>query len=389
MTRNWSTPPAQAALRPAFYARVVPAYITRVKAELARVLGIASTHAFSGWRFDGDFYLRESSHADSPDLLATQLAAMLDPAAPIVRNHDYESVDVLTSRRSKRQFVRQVAEYFSRLANRRAVYLSRLTRLGNQVLGTEPILDSAGSPLTGAALSAAQDDLYRGGFCRLWQRQDNVYDSADFDPPTDIPSDLAGARDHLAELIDSAAEDQLVWISDAANTRDPRPANVDQEASFCRVERLRQEAMREMRAASTVAEAESAVRRRKSVISGVTPANAPFILSSSRATLVGAARGVLALEWAAPTQGIWSYRFLVQRRSLETSDGRVVMDPVDSPSLAVSLARPRDIDDNLIVDVSFRANPPSSGTAVLPMTFRNAIGPRSITLSVAVPEASG
>ena len=384
-TRGWRQAPSVASQRPSFYRRTIPTYYNVVRHEFRKEFTDPNDHPATP--FNKEYYFTPSDSKTLPDYLSVQEAALLFPELPIARSDDYEELNVLQTRTQKRDFVRTVSEYFTTVYNRKVVFLTRFYSAGEKVLGNIPILGTDGNPLTGSALDEAKLALYAGDFCQMYQEYQTAFTLTKYDPQIGMPTGLKGAKAWLRDKIDSDAENHVNWICCSANTLNPRAATDDQEFALKGIERYRQKANIEIEGASTVVEATNFRISAKATIENLTAVHAPAIVNSASQSLMGiGSRGELPLTYSAPSTGNWSYRFFAERRLANPDDGRVLMEPIESDIFSVSTSRARDVADNMIIDVGFKTNPPAAGKYSLgPITFRNANGPRAITIKVTVP----
>lgn len=326
-----------------------------------------------------------------PDILSH----LDDGSHPLVhrRADDDSEIRVWTDR--DRAAVRSAwADHCRRVQERAVKLIHLIRRLAAQVAGDVDVTDDEGGVLTGAAALAERRRIYAGELCTEWLRASVLGDLADWllshtaDDTAEgaLAPDLRTAQQQLIERVDAAARAHIAYLLDAEDPAYARPVGTEQVSALALLDGRRQDARRQVRAATTVAAARTAATNGVRRVSEVPVEHAPAWRGSAGSLLTLAA-GMLLTVWTAPASGRWSYALTVvrtdQRRTVLTPD--VVLDLPDLPAgWDVAIGSRHATLPRWPVTLTAPAAP-APGVYDLILVARDDIGPAKLTVRVTVP----
>ena len=311
--------------------------------------------------------------------------------------------------RRRREVADAWAAYVLRMHARAAGYLARLHEVMDQIMGIIPVYDAQGVELVDTVYTdpawTERRRLYQEDLCDLLgvvsqrgevPRLDPALRAAllrtttAWDAPTDaISTDVVTARAQLIDRLDVAAAARRRYLLDS-DVEEAIAANAVQATALRLLESRRQEGRRSLRAQTTVTAlttaADAALTRLRTVI----VEDAPVWQTSAGAPISGRA---LSLSYTAPTTGHWTHALRAANPGVGADKtagdlGAVVLDDADTPAGWTVTSTPRAAPASHERDVTIAwsgTGEPDAGTYSLDLTARNACGPATLTVTVAVP----
>ena len=340
-------------------------------------------------------YSVEVSYTFQHQSAAVALLASMDAGAPpplpvaVPRAPAGESVIWIRTRRQWRALVTAYQHRKMAIHSRAAAILKEMNDTLDVIAGLTPVLDAEGATLTGEAALDAREARYR-----LYDRTINSEREAYVERFRTDPHPAAGtlatdvpiAREQHMDMLDAAAEEMRHWLLDGGATA----ANDAQGGALRLLESRRQAGRRALRAATTPATLLGAGVAARSLVRGVRIEDAPVWQLGAGTAISGEAH---TTTYAAPAVGVWTLGLRAANPSPTAASksaadlGDVVLDDADLPDGWAVSSAPAAHAQAVTIGRATGAGAPAAGSYTIPLTARNACGPRTLTVTITVPAA--
>ena len=204
---------------------------------------------------------------------------------------------------------------------------------------------------------------------------------------TDVPTVCAQHMDQL----DAAAEERRRWLLDGG----AGAATAGQEAELERLESRRQAGRRNLRAATTLPALQVVATAAIALVEGVGIEDAPVWQTGSGTTITGRRYSVTYTAGADDDPWICRLRAVNPSQAIASKPapalGAVVLDYMSPPAGWTVTSAPRAVPAAHERDVTITWNgtgEPDAGSYAIPLTARNACGPRDLAVTITVPAST-
>ena len=298
--------------------------------------------------------------------------------------------------RERRRWAKIWGDYLLRSVSRASAQALRARALARKIAGDDPIYDSQGVQLTGAAAIAERRRLYDEDLCQTYLLRDEgnrnkiKYDSS-LDLPDDFLSpDLETAKEQMMDRLDIAASRIRRWITDDPNNTGAGAQNSNMATALQLLEARRSDGRRAIRLASTIQAASVEMNTNKALVEAVGVADAPFWYEGTTRL------SRKAVTYARPASGRYSHVLRADNPAGVAKGnllGKVTLDQIwDLPDgwsvqgAHLGSVDPEDAGSALTATVGWgKDENPRSGENVFDITARNICGPSKLTLTITVP----